>query len=867
MTKFEIEEVQIDSYNDTHNSLIKFDGGFNLICGENEAGKSTLMQFIKNIFIRKSDAKGYIKCKNGEESFNLRAEKKFKENEKYIGKIDALGYSTGFVIDLDDLMFAKIADTEALINIIKDSSGNAVNKKQEEYYDYIYGKKEKFTLRSKNLSSKDFEKQFNKLKELDAEIKELQTNEEKYNNICLNIEEINKEIDLLTAQKECAEIIQIKNISEKEKENTKLNKKILEYKTEFEKIREDFGALNLEKSKIENYRSEIEDKLKEIDLKIKELNKYELFEKEDIYNFDLSPDKLDLSKQIIEKLRTVQDEKNNTERSIEETNARIKELTTEVTSIEKQLNSFNIKDSDEYKKDREILESYKNTYAEFQNKVITTELNNPKKEKWYHDVYFILFLGMFFALLGSLLMYWNTDLKLILLALFLVTIVGILTSLMKKIELRNRLKDYGYSKNLKDCEIKIKEFCKKYGFTINNKDNFIVQIGALLQRMSDKLSEYKLVENDLLKVRISLEKDKEILKSKTKELEKAEKTYGKIIKEQEDFLKNCPIKNIKNYPEIYFIIKDIKRIYEDISIKETEQKTADKSLSDFVERLNNFIEKTEIENIQKLNIYDCNIFEDVLSNIRKVLDENISIEKVLDELNNKIEDCEKKLLNYSDNNSFSLSEITEKTIDEIDKNIQNKRDERAKLSQTKDDLEKVTTLVSLKNQKNKELSNIHSSIKKLIQKEIIYEIIKKSKEKYNETQPNIISAKKYLTEITNGKYSEIDFENKTISGDKVGQKEWGKLSRGTKEQLYLALRLGFANNYSKDLNGAPNGLPELPIIIDDAFVNFDSERTASVLKCLSEFSKNNQVLYFTCHSKQIKDLIKKDKPDVNIIDM
>ena len=80
---FEIKEVQIDSYNDTHNKLINsFVNGLNIICGPNEIGKSTLMTFIKNVFIRKkTDAKGYIKCDVDGDDVTLRVERnKLKEN-------------------------------------------------------------------------------------------------------------------------------------------------------------------------------------------------------------------------------------------------------------------------------------------------------------------------------------------------------------------------------------------------------------------------------------------------------------------------------------------------------------------------------------------------------------------------------------------------------------------------------------------------------------------------------------------------------------------------------------------------------------------------------------------------------------------
>ena len=67
------------------------------------------------------------------------------------------------------------------------------------------------------------------------------------------------------------------------------------------------------------------------------------------------------------------------------------------------------------------------------------------------------------------------------------------------------------------------------------------------------------------------------------------------------------------------------------------------------------------------------------------------------------------------------------------------------------------------------------------------------------------------------------------------------LSRGTAEQLYLSLRLAFAAEFSKRL-------VELPLVMDDVFVNFDTERTERFANLLRDYSKNHQILFFTCHT-------------------
>ncbi|MEB3365496.1 hypothetical protein SDC49_24535 [Lactobacillus sp. R2/2] len=63
------------------------------------------------------------------------------------------------------------------------------------------------------------------------------------------------------------------------------------------------------------------------------------------------------------------------------------------------------------------------------------------------------------------------------------------------------------------------------------------------------------------------------------------------------------------------------------------------------------------------------------------------------------------------------------------------------------------------------------------------------------------------------------------------------LSRGTSEQLYFALKLAFVEQIKDQIN--------LPILIDDSFVNFDDQRINEIEKLLQTIAQSNQVLIFT----------------------
>ena len=63
------------------------------------------------------------------------------------------------------------------------------------------------------------------------------------------------------------------------------------------------------------------------------------------------------------------------------------------------------------------------------------------------------------------------------------------------------------------------------------------------------------------------------------------------------------------------------------------------------------------------------------------------------------------------------------------------------------------------------------------------------------------------------------------------------MSCGTAEQMYLALRLAMSHQL----------LPgDVPLILDDALVNFDETRAEAAIKLLKAEAETRQVILFTC---------------------
>ncbi|MBN2126468.1 MAG: AAA family ATPase [Deltaproteobacteria bacterium] len=126
-----------------------------------------------------------------------------------------------------------------------------------------------------------------------------------------------------------------------------------------------------------------------------------------------------------------------------------------------------------------------------------------------------------------------------------------------------------------------------------------------------------------------------------------------------------------------------------------------------------------------------------------------------------------------------------------------------------------------------------------------------------ERQPEVIrEASLFFERLTRGRYPSIvaplgEDRVEVVCRDNT-RKGLDVLSRGTAEQLYLSLRFGFIRAYSKRAE-------PLPVVMDEILVNFDPERARTAAEAILELSRENQVLYFTCHPRTA-DLFRDAQP-------
>ena len=162
---------------------------------------------------------------------------------------------------------------------------------------------------------------------------------------------------------------------------------------------------------------------------------------------------------------------------------------------------------------------------------------------------------------------------------------------------------------------------------------------------------------------------------------------------------------------------------------------------------------------------------------------------------------------------------------------------------------------------NAEVSQLQKDWQVLGTSTQMLEMIRESYE--SKRQPETLKeASGYLERLTEGSYTRIwtrligeellvdNGSDETIPVD--------KLSRGTREAVYLSLRMALVGAYAR--RGAV-----IPMVLDDVLVNFDGQRAYAAAELLCDFARNGyQILMFTCHD-HMRDMFHSLGADVRIL--
>ena len=131
----------------------------------------------------------------------------------------------------------------------------------------------------------------------------------------------------------------------------------------------------------------------------------------------------------------------------------------------------------------------------------------------------------------------------------------------------------------------------------------------------------------------------------------------------------------------------------------------------------------------------------------------------------------------------------------------------------------------------------------------------------NNVNPKFIEKiSKNISEITDGKYNNILFNDEDgliveLDNGKYILAE--RLSIGTIEQIYLALRFAIIEEISQE---------NIPIFLDEVFAFYDTERLKSTLEYINNKFKDRQIIIFTCTDRE-KNILEESKVPYNYISL
>ncbi len=169
------------------------------------------------------------------------------------------------------------------------------------------------------------------------------------------------------------------------------------------------------------------------------------------------------------------------------------------------------------------------------------------------------------------------------------------------------------------------------------------------------------------------------------------------------------------------------------------------------------------------------------------------------------------------------------------------------LGQAKESLERRDELARAGAERASCVGELDAMLREWAAHRVCLDLLDQACEKYErERQPQVMQdASAALGQMTGGRWPSIiarvaGLESLDVVGPGGRAYPNARLSCGTEQQLYLAVRCGLVREYCSHAE-------PMPVMVDDVLVNFDPARSAAAARVLAELSDVCQVLVFTCH--------------------
>lgn len=268
---------------------------------------------------------------------------------------------------------------------------------------------------------------------------------------------------------------------------------------------------------------------------------------------------------------------------------------------------------------------------------------------------------------------------------------------------------------------------------------------------------------------------------------------------------------------------------------------------DIIERANNFV--TKGERFDKAS-QDSKEVKDIKQRLESKFNRKRNVE-LLEGLKGNDQSWIDVLIEQA--NEFTDEDEIENRIEELEEEKEQLEDERPedrKVSDLESDLDDLSSDEEIM-EANEKIEEGQKELQRLGEEYAVNRFAEKMADRLNQKFIEDIAgslieeAGEIFSQVTedykdldhNSKIEDLEFEALTENGSQQVE----ELSRATKEQLFMSLRIARI----KQLDA------KLPIIIDDSMTNFDPEHTGRMLKIIETIAEDNQVIILTCHPELI----------------
>ena len=153
------------------------------------------------------------------------------------------------------------------------------------------------------------------------------------------------------------------------------------------------------------------------------------------------------------------------------------------------------------------------------------------------------------------------------------------------------------------------------------------------------------------------------------------------------------------------------------------------------------------------------------------------------------------------------------------------------------------------------LARVRPAVAQYLRLQLASEVLQRAIESYREKHqgPVLNRASELFSTLTLGNYCGLttafgDNDKSVLVAIRRSKEnvEIDGLSDGTRDQLYLALRLAAIEHHVQTVSPCP-------VILDDILINSDDARSSATLKILADLARRTQVLFFT-HHRHLEEL-------------